>query len=147
MLQLRVFWVANVAFTRFFLSRISQLRAFWGGIFGRNLSEILRNTQNFGRNSEEKIGHWSLCYDVQNLGTRWEYKVEVQLCSFLLRGRQGGKVGLLGGRGGGHDDLVGDVGRGGDRRARSASLMASLTVKITLNMNFVFFTRCCLFQL
>ena len=60
MLQLRVFWVANVAFTRFFLSRISRLRAFWGGIFGRNLSEILRNTQNFGRNSEEKIGHWSL---------------------------------------------------------------------------------------
>jgi len=24
------------------------------------LAEILRNTQNFGRNSEEKIGHWSL---------------------------------------------------------------------------------------
>ena len=64
MLQLRVFWVANVAFTRFFLSRISRLRAFWGGIFGRNLSEILRNTQNFGRNSEEKIGWWSLCSEV-----------------------------------------------------------------------------------
>ena len=25
------------------------------------LEEILRNTQNFGRNSAEKIGHWSLC--------------------------------------------------------------------------------------
>ena len=24
-------------------------------------AEILRNTQNFGRNSEEKIGLWSLC--------------------------------------------------------------------------------------
>ena len=65
MLQLRICFVANVAFTRFFLSRISRLRAFWGGIFGRNLSEILRNTQNFGRNSEEKIGHWSLCFMAQ----------------------------------------------------------------------------------
>ena len=35
---------------------LSHLRAFWAGI----LAEILRNTQNFGRNSEEKIGHWSL---------------------------------------------------------------------------------------
>ena len=26
------------------------------------LEEILRNTQNFGRNSAEKIGHWSLCF-------------------------------------------------------------------------------------
>ena len=71
-------------------------------------------------------------YDVQNRGTRWEYKVEVQLCSFLLRGRQGGKVGLLGGRGGGHDDLVGDVGRGGDRRATTASLVAERAAIMTL---------------
>ena len=41
MLQLRVF-----------LSQMSHLRALWGRI----LAEILRNTQNFGRNSEEKIG-------------------------------------------------------------------------------------------
>ena len=27
------------------------------------LEEILRNTQNFGRNSAEKIGHWSLWFD------------------------------------------------------------------------------------
>ena len=27
------------------------------------LAEILRNTQNFGRNSEEKIGLWSLCLE------------------------------------------------------------------------------------
>ena len=44
-----------------FLSRISWLRAFWGRILSEILAEILRNTQNFGRNSEEKIGHWSLC--------------------------------------------------------------------------------------
>ena len=42
-----------------FLSRMSWLRAFWGRI----LAEILRNTQNFGRNSEEKIGLWSLWWD------------------------------------------------------------------------------------
>ena len=52
---------------------------------------------------------------------RWEYKVEVQLCSFLLRGRQGG-----------HDDLVGDVGRGGDRRATTASLVAKRAAIMTL---------------
>ena len=40
-----------------FLSQMSWLSAFWGRI----LAEILRNTQNFGRNSEEKVGHWSLC--------------------------------------------------------------------------------------
>ena len=28
------------------------------------LAEILRNTQNFGRNSEEKVGLWSLCAEV-----------------------------------------------------------------------------------
>ena len=61
MLQLRVFLGRKCRIYALFLSRISRLRAFWGGIFGRNLSEILRNTQNFGRNSEEKIGHWSLC--------------------------------------------------------------------------------------
>ena len=46
------FFVANVTFTRFFLSRMSWLRAFWGRILHRNLAEILRNTQNFGRNSD-----------------------------------------------------------------------------------------------
>ena len=30
------------------------------------LEEILRNAQNFGRNSEEKIGHWSLCSVTKN---------------------------------------------------------------------------------
>ena len=43
--------VAYVAITRF-LSRMSWLRAFWGRILHRILTEILGNTQNFGRNSE-----------------------------------------------------------------------------------------------
>ena len=36
------------------------------------MAEILRNTQNFGRNSEEKIGHWSLWfryYDIDMANT------------------------------------------------------------------------------
>ena len=35
-----------------FLSRMSWIRAFWGRILRRILAEILRNTQNFGRNSD-----------------------------------------------------------------------------------------------
>ena len=40
------------------------------------LEEILRNTQNFGRNSAEKIGHWSLCC--------WAEFVFIQ-CKLLMR--------------------------------------------------------------
>ena len=32
------------------------------------LEEILRYTQNFGRNSAEKIGHWSLCSEGHMVG-------------------------------------------------------------------------------
>jgi len=40
------------------------------------LAEILRNTQNFGRNSEEKIGHWSLCWRDRNLKFGPNYDLE-----------------------------------------------------------------------
>ena len=64
MLQLRVFFCRECHIYALFLSGMSWLRAFWGRILHRNLAEILRNTQNFGRNSEEKIGWWSLCSEV-----------------------------------------------------------------------------------
>ena len=74
----------------FFLSRISRLRAFWGGIFGRNLSEILRNTQNFGRNSEEKIGHWSL-WSGHTLGTL-NHDLGPLFCCFISLFGAGGSL-------------------------------------------------------
>ena len=61
-------WICKCCNYAYFLShyavffpQMSWLRAFWGRILAEILAEILRNTQNFGRNSEEKVGHWSLC--------------------------------------------------------------------------------------
>ena len=73
MLQLRFILCRKCCIYALFLSRISRLRVFWGGIFGRNLVEILKNTQNFGRNSEEKIGLWSLCI-ILKIGPHFEKK-------------------------------------------------------------------------
>ena len=74
MLQLQ-FFVANVAFTRFFVANVVIMRFFCRkcrdyALFGVEfyaefLAEILRNTQNFGRNSAEKIGRWSLMIDLE----------------------------------------------------------------------------------
>jgi len=54
------FFVANVAFTCFFCRECRDYALFDVEFYAEFLEEILRNTQNFGRNSAEKIGHWSL---------------------------------------------------------------------------------------
>ena len=56
MLQLRILFVANVAFTRLFVANVVITR-----FLGQNF------TQNFGRNSEEEIVRWSLCSYGQNI--------------------------------------------------------------------------------
>ena len=57
MLQLRIFFVANVAFTCFFVDVNVNVNV---EFYAEFLEEILRNTQNFGRQSAEKVGRWSL---------------------------------------------------------------------------------------
>ena len=60
MLQLRILFVANIEFTRLFCRKCRDYALFRVEFYAEFLEEILRNTQNFGRNSAEKIGHWSL---------------------------------------------------------------------------------------
>ena len=53
------------------------------------LEEILRNTQNFGRNSAEKIGHWSLwlrlTYFVRRKESQITKQTDVWLLDILIR--------------------------------------------------------------
>ena len=67
MLQLRIFFCRECCIYVLFCREWRDYALFDVEFYAEFLEEILRNTQNFGRNSAEKIGDWSLWYEQKNV--------------------------------------------------------------------------------
>jgi len=82
MLQLRIFIYV------LFCQECRDYALFDVEFYAEFLEEILRNTQNFGRNSAEKIGRWSLCTEMQcitfEIATRVHPVLPQSHCVFVI---------------------------------------------------------------
>ena len=69
----------------FFCRKCRDYALFGVEFYAEFLAEILRYTQNFGRNSAEKIGHWSLCLtEVFEYNTK-TFNLAESACMHFLR--------------------------------------------------------------